>query len=275
MLELPEAVTLEHQFRDTLVGKTIARAVAGAAPHGFAFYAGEPETYGALLAHRTITGAASRGGMPEIWAGDVRVCFTDGVNVRYLAPGDARPAKHQLLLDFDDGSAVCCTVAMYGGLWAFPAGQFDNPYYRVAGEKPSPLSDAFDRAYFASLADEAGGRASAKAFLATQQRIPGLGNGVLQDILWRSHVHPKRRLETLAADDLAALYASVRTTLADMTAAGGRATEKDLYGDPGGYAPVLSRLTDGLPCPACGTPIVHLAYLGGRVYVCAGCQPLP
>lgn|GEM_PF-2077218 len=30
-----------------------------------------------------------------------------------------------------------------------------------------------------------------KAFLATEQRIPGLGNGVLQDILWTARIHPK------------------------------------------------------------------------------------
>ena len=59
-----------------------------------------------------------------------------------------------------------------------------------------------------------------------------------------------------------------------MTAGGGRSTEKDLYGDPGGYQTILSRATDGAPCPACGTPITHLAYLGGRVYVCPTCQPL-
>ena len=46
-----------------------------------------------------------------------------------------------------------------------------------------PCTDAFDLAYFRSLRDEAGENISMKTFLATNQRIPGLGNGVLQDIL--------------------------------------------------------------------------------------------
>ena len=37
--------------------------------------------------------------------------------------------------------------------------------------------------------------ASAKAFLATEQRIPGLGNGCLQDILFRAGLNPRKKLE--------------------------------------------------------------------------------
>jgi len=50
---------------------------------------------------------------------------------------------------------------------------------------------------------------SAKAVLATQQRIPGLGNGVLQDVLWRAGVHPKRKLGTVSAAGREKLYGAV------------------------------------------------------------------
>ena len=46
------------------------------------------------------------------------------------------------------------------------------------------LSDAFTLDYFKSLIDEATLKLSVKAFLATEQRIPGIGNGVCQDILF-------------------------------------------------------------------------------------------
>lgn len=36
-----------------------------------------------------------------------------------------------------------------------------------------------------------------KAFLAAEQRFPGIGNGVLQDILLESGIHPKRKISTL------------------------------------------------------------------------------
>jgi len=272
MIEIPEAQTLARQLGETLAGKRITRAVAASSPHGFAWYYGEPGDYGERLEGRQITGTAAYGGRPEIWAEEMRVCFGDGVNIRYFAPGAKRPAKHQLLLVFDDDSAVCCTVQMYGGLWAFPDGLNDDFYYTVGKEKPSVLGEEFDFAYFRSLLTDQTERLSAKAFLATEQRIPGLGNGVLQDILFQAKLHPKRKMNTVT--DLMGLFTTVKEVLAHMTLAGGRDTEKDLFGNPGGYEVVMGRTHNGLPCPECGTPIMRMSYLGGNVYVCEGCQRL-
>ena len=272
MLEIPEAQTIARQLEATAKGKRIARAVAAASPHGFAWYFGDPALYGGLLDGKEITAAAAYGGRPELHAGDMRVSFGDGVNVRYLAAGAKRPAKHQLLLEFGEGDAICCTVQMYGGLWAFPDGMNNDFYYKVAKEKPSPLSDAFDAAYFGSLLSDETKKLSAKAFLATEQRIPGLGNGVLQDILWRAKIHPKRKMSALADSELETMFQTVKSLLSEMTQKGGRDTEKDLFGEPGGYITVMSRKNDGMPCPTCGDLIRRMAYMGGNVYVCEGCQ---
>ncbi len=48
------------------------------------------------------------------------------------------------------------------------------PDYLSAITQPWPLTDAFDRAYFDTLLKPGTGWLSAKAFLATEQRIPGL-----------------------------------------------------------------------------------------------------
>jgi formamidopyrimidine-DNA glycosylase len=115
---------------------------------------------------------------------------------------------------------------------------------------------------------------SAKAFLATEQRIPGLGNGVLQDILWTAHIHPKCKMGELTEQETQAMFEAVKHVLAAMTAQGGRDTERDLFGQPGGYKTVLSRNTVDTPCPVCGTPIKKASYLGGSIYTCEGCQKL-
>ena len=272
MLELPEAQTIARQIRETVTGRKIKNAVAASSPHGFAWYFGDPALYGDLLNGKTITGAEAYGGRPEIWAGDIRVAFGDGVNVRYYEAGAKLPAKHQFLLELDDGAAICCTVQMYGGMWAFPDGMNTEFYYTVGKEKPSPLSDEFDEAYFMSLINDDVKKLPAKAFLATEQRIPGLGNGILQDILWSAKIHPKRKVSTLSGGDLQTLYETVKVLLSDMTAKRGRDTEKDLFGEPGGYITTMSRKNDGMPCPVCGSLIMRLAYMGGNVYVCEGCQ---
>ena len=153
--------------------------------------------------------------MVQINADDKRILLGDGVNIRYHAPDEPLPPKHQLHIAFEDGSCLVCTVQMYGGLWAFTEGSNDNPYYVVAKQKPSPLSDQFDAAYFLSIVANAKNTLSAKALLATEQRIPGLGNGVLQDILFNARIHPKTKLSALGDDDLNRLFQHQTNAQAD------------------------------------------------------------
>ena len=273
MLELPESQTLAGQLRESILGKRIEKVQANTAPHGFAFYHGDPAGYGALLNGKTVDGVRAFGGQVEIAAGDARLVINDGINMRLYPVGSKRPGKHQLLMELSDGSALICTVQMYGGMQAFKAGTYDNPYYHVAQEKPSPLSDAFDEAYFEKMLAGAKGTLSAKAFLATEQRIPGLGNGVLQDILFRARIHPKTKLSALTQEQKARLFTAVKGTLREMTDKGGRNTEKDLYGQPGGYPCLLSKNTLDKPCPVCSGTLTRQAYLGGNIYFCPACQP--
>jgi len=272
MIEMPEATVLAQQIAATLGGKKISNVTAARSPHKFAWYFGDPQEYRTLLAGKTIDGAAAYGGHLEISAGDTRIAFSDGVNLRYARSGEKPAAKHQLLLEFDDDSSLVGSVQMYGGLMAFRAGQNDNQYYLVAKEKPSPLSKRFDAAYFDSLFGESMNKLPLKAFLATEQRIPGLGNGVLQDILFNARLHPKKKVGTMSAADKGTLFESVRNTLAQMVVAGGRDTESDLFGRPGGYATRMSRNTAGQTCAVCGTPILKESYMGGSVYYCPACQ---
>lgn len=274
-MEIPESCTLADQLKQTVTGKTVHRVIANQSPHKFAWFFGDPAAYSALLCGKRVGTAQPQGGNVELCLEDARLLFQDGVNLRYLSPEEPPPKKHQLYLEFSDGSALVSTVQMYGGLAAFLAGQNDNPYYLVAKEKPSPLSQVFDEAYFYSLLGTANlQKLSAKAFLATEQRIPGLGNGVLQDILFTARVHPKRKMSTFSDLKLAALYQAVKSVLSQMALHGGRDTERDLFGCPGGYKTILSKNTAGKPCPVCGGEIQKQSYLGGSVYVCPHCQPL-
>jgi formamidopyrimidine-DNA glycosylase len=162
---------------------------------------------------------------------------------------------------------------MYGGIWAYK-GTFDNSYYMGSLRSISPLDDTFDESYFDHLFKNTTKNISIKAFLATEQRIPGLGNGVLQDILFNASLHPKRKKSTITDFEKAELFHSLKVTLAKMTDQGGRDTEKDLFGQAGGYKTLLSKNTLKDPCPNCGHAVVKEAYLGGAVYFCPICQPL-
>ena len=272
MLEIPESNTIARQFKESVCGKTIANVVAGQSPHGFAFYFGDPATYSALLAGKQVEDAKAVGGQVELIVGDARILWNDGVNIRYLEAETAPSPKHQMYIGFEDGTKIVCTVQMYAGLYAYPAGANDSAYYAVAKEKPSPLSDAFDAGYFEKLFRATNPKLSVKALLAAEQRIPGLGNGCLQDILFHARIHPQTKLSALHDGAMHALFDSVKSTLSEMAAQGGRDTEKDLFGHKGGYKTLMSNKTLHDPCTVCGGTISRKAYMGGNVYFCPNCQ---
>jgi formamidopyrimidine-DNA glycosylase len=274
MLEIPESTTIAGQLNKTLHGKTIYNVIINHSPHKFAFYHGDPAHYTTLLYGQVIGESVGIGAMIEISAGDRRIVFGDGANLRYFDRSDKVPTKHQLLLEFDDRSVLVCSVQMYGTVLAFMEGTLENKYYLMAKEKPLPLADSFDMTYFNKLRTVESGQLSAKAYLATQQRIPGLGNGVLQDILFHAGIHPKRKMGKIDKKEYIKLFHSVKNTLAEMTSLRGRDTEKDLFGRAGGYKTILSKNTVGKLCPVCGTAIQKSPYLGGAIYWCPVCQPL-
>lgn len=274
MLEIPESVTISKQIADTFLGKMVKHVHAGQSLHGFGWYHPEPEEYPLLLEGKKLTAVSSNGGQVELVFKNMNLVFNDGTTPRYVKAGGTLPKKHQLLITFEDGDSLVCTVRMYGGMMIYPDGKTDNEYYLVSVNKPSPLAKKFDREYFQKIVDEVDPKLSAKALLATEQRIPGLGNGVLQDILFNARIHPQRKLTTLSSEDFDTIYDSVKHTLKDMADKGGRDVEKDFYGEPGGYKTILSNKTKDEPCPRCGDLIVKKAYMGGNVYFCPTCQPL-
>ncbi len=272
MIELPEAMARAQELKTHLAGKTVARVLPPSVPHKFCWFNGDVEQYQPLLAGQTVQEAVGFGIFVEIrFTAGRCLCFNDGVNVRLWPSMEAAPAKYQLLLAFTDGAVLTLTVAMYGGIICHQQ-DYDNEYYQSSQQKPSPLSDEFNSSYFDQLLADVKANTSAKAFLATKQRIPGLGNGVLQDILLLARVHPKRPVGSLSPLERKRLFQCVTGVLAQMTVRGGRDTEKDLFGQPGGYRTQLSKNTLAQGCPQCGGELVKETYLGGTVYYCPHCQ---
>ena len=143
MIEAPEARILCRQLNETVRGKKITDVYTQFSPHKFAWFTGSSEEYAEQLSGKTIDHAQSQGGMVEITIGDKVLILTDGVNLRYLAPGSKLPAKHQLLIAFEDESCLVASVRMYGGLMCYDKdaanGVLSN-YYLTARRNPPKLS---------------------------------------------------------------------------------------------------------------------------------------
>ena len=275
MIELPEAINYAKQLNETIKGKTISQVIAGQTTHKFTWFFGEPEDYHKMLKNKTIGETNSFGGYVQISVGNLKIFFHEGINLRYLKDSSQIPDKHQLLIEFSDGTYLCGFVRMYGGIGCFVENTLDNKYYSIAKEKPSPLSKDFNEKYFNQLiTDENAQKLSVKAFLATEQRIPGLGNGVLQDILYNAKVHPKQKVKILSDEEKKHLFDSVKNTLKEMAEKNGRDTEKDLFSNPGRYMTKVSKNTVGSNCIDCGSKIEKASYMGGSIYYCGGCQKI-
>ena len=111
-----------------------------------------------------------------------------------------------------------------------------------------------------------------EGLLTQEQLIPGLGNSIAQDILFRARLHPKHPIDALAAGERKQLYDAIQGVVTEAIAKGGRNDEYDLFGNPGGYQRILDQDAAGQPCPECGTPIEKMQYLGGTCYYCPHCQ---
>lgn len=273
MVELPEVSVLAEQMSRVLEGKRIKKVVANAVPHGFAQYSGDPARYPEMLTGKRIMSVRPDTGTMDIWDCSVEVVCEDmllsvSTPVKYFEPGEKLPRSHQLLLQFEDDTCMCCTVQLWGAMLCVP--RSDDPPRRPQG--PNPLTEAFDEAWFEELWSREKPSLSAKALLATQKRIPGIGNGVLQDILFHAGIHPRRKLRSMGPEEKEKLFRSIKTTLREMRDGGGRDTERDLFNCPGGYRTFLSAKSYKYPCRICGSTLVRETYLGGNIYYCPVCQ---
>jgi formamidopyrimidine-DNA glycosylase len=275
MFELPEYVTLARQMSDTLQGKTVQCGQLGNSPHKFLWYNRSPEEFERLSQGKTVGQARARGRwlFLPLEPGYVLVLGECGGKVLYHPPGSRVPKKYHLYITFDDGSFLTATTQMWGAMELYAQGEEQDREY-IKGMRPTPADPEFTFVYWNALLDDLipEKKRSAKALLTQDQVIPGLGNAIAQDILYRARLHPRHPIDELDAGQRQALYDAIVATVREVIAQGGRYDETDLYGRPGGYVRLMDKNASGNPCPECGTVVEKINYLGGACYFCPSCQ---
>ncbi len=275
MFELPEFVTLSRQINDTLKGKIVRRGELGNSPHKFVWYNRTHEEFERLTRGKTVGEATSRGKwlFVPLEVGYVLVLGECGGKVLSHPPGAKLPKKYHLHLAFEDGSFLTATTQMWGAMELFEKGEEQDRQY-VKDMRTTPVEPGFTLDYFNTLVDDAATekKRSAKALLTQDQLIPGLGNAIAQDILFRARLSPKHPIDDLDAEQRRALYESIVNTVAEVIEQGGRYDEFDLYGNRGGYVRLMDKNAVGRPCPGCGGVVEKMQYLGGACYFCPTCQ---
>jgi formamidopyrimidine-DNA glycosylase len=101
-------------------------------------------------------------------------------------------------------------------------------------------------------------RAPIKAVLLMQERFPGIGNWMADEILWRAAIHPRQPAGSLDAARITRLYREIRTVCREAM----RIIGKD-FSDPPDSWLFNHRWKKGGTCPRTGAKLQH-ATIGGR-----------
>ena len=113
-------------------------------------------------------------------------------------------------------------------------------------------------------------RAPVKAVLLMQEFFPGIGNWMVDEILWRARIHPARPAGKLSTVKQKILWREIR-----FVSEGALSTVGERGGDPPVDWLFHVRWRDGGKCPATGNPL-HRAEIAGRTTCwCPSRQRLP
>lgn len=279
MIEMPEAMTIAKQMNATLIGKKISKFSRGNLTHKFLWLNRSDEEYKNVLPGLVVTGASSYGRSMYLFLGDYMLWWSDtGGKLLYHEPGQGLPKKYHLRWEFSDDSTLTFAMQMWGGVKLLDKTEFEIIPKEETGLPP--LHPEFTLERFDQMLDEYPEKTSKgiKGFLVAtgyvmSNHIQGLGNAIVQDILYNADLSPKRKTDDINPDKREKLYMAIQDTIEEAIEKGGRYDEVDLFGNNGAYIRLMDSKTAGLPCRRCGTGIQKISYLGGACYLCPSCQP--
>ncbi len=168
---------------------------------------------------------------------------------------DFSPAKHDhLILRQEKRSLVFEDPRMFGRV-LFGVGEEAPAWW--AKLPPDLLSDAFTLEELGKFLKRRA-KAPMKAVLLMQERFPGIGNWMADEILWRAEIHPRQAAGELDAKQTKALYREIRWVCREALRLVG-AKWDDL---PKSWL-FSHRWKKGGTCPRTGAKLQH-ATIGGR-----------
>jgi len=188
-----------------------------------------------------------------------------------LVDSKSMPEKWRIAFHFKDRTTLAVNFWWFGYTHYAAEGKLDK---HTMSAKLGP--NAID-VTLAELRGMLGGRRGAvKSFLLNQERIAGIGNAYVHDILFLAGLHPLRTIDTLTNDEIKALWNGIQKGLKPSLRKRGAFYERDLYGKRGGFKmkDILVGYREGKPCPSCGEKVVKIRTGSTSSFICPKCQPL-
>lgn len=181
------------------------------------------------------------------------------------------PEKRRVVFSFKDGTALSLNFWWFGYVHYAADGKLDK---HTMSAKLGPNVVDVTKAEFRELVR--GRKGTVKSFLLDQEKIAGIGNAYIHDILFLAKLHPQRKLDTLSAAEVDGLWQAIRDGLIPSLRKGGAWYEKGLTGKPGGFKreDIIIGYGAGKPCPKCRTKIVKIRTGSNATFICPKCQAL-
>ena len=174
------------------------------------------------------------------------------------------PAKHDHLVLFTTRAALIFSDYRMFGKVLWRAGS-ELPDWWTALPPPI-LSEAFTREAAGAFLQRRA-RSPIKAVLLMQERFPGIGNWMADEILWRARIRPDCRAGRIVGKKLSELYDRVREVTRDameeVACENGRELPDAMSKELPDHWLFNHRWKDGGTCPQTGKPLVREA-IGGR-----------
>lgn len=270
MPELPEVQALAGFLHDRLVGQVVTGVELGSIA-ALKTFDPPPDA----LVGQTVTAVSRHGKFIDLGVGGTHLVFHlsragwlrwhDDVPATRIGPSTSPIA---LRVRFDGGAGFDLTEAGTRKRLAIHVVRDVADIPGVASLGPDPMAEDFTLANFAAILS--GRRSQVKGLLRDQSVLAGVGNAYSDEVLHAAKLSPFTLAAALSDDEVARLYAALRTTLATaVQAAEGKPAAELKHAKRAGMS-VHGRT--GEPCPVCGDTVREVSFADSSLQYCPTCQ---
>jgi formamidopyrimidine-DNA glycosylase len=182
-------------------------------------------------------------------------------------PNAKSPLAARIVLD--NGSGLDVTEAGTRKSLALYVVRDPDDVPGIARLGPDPLGEAFTPALLREILTKAG-RAQIKGVLRNQGTIAGIGNAYSDELLHAARMSPFKPASSLTDEELATLYAAIRSVLTDAVERSSGLPASELKGEKKSNMAVHGRT--GEVCPVCGDTVREVAFADSSLQYCPTCQ---
>jgi formamidopyrimidine-DNA glycosylase len=194
------------------------------------------------------------------WLG-VHLGMTGKIHVQQAS---YRPAKRDHLVLFQKDRVLVFSDYRQFGRVRFHHGRDEPDWWK--SEAPEITSSEFDQKFMDGFLDRHR-KAPIKAALLMQNGFPGIGNWMADEILWRAHVLPSKRIQRLNARNRTALFRATKFVVRRSLETLGQ----DFSDPPRGWLIQQKWKRAGI-CPIHRIPLRHATVAGRTTAWCSKCQ---